>query len=82
MRPTNNGDWLVILGNPDVETLVSICLQILELISERKGTDEAIFAKLRQDLEALKDKAEEDADAPAKPPVPPPPADAKRQRIS
>jgi hypothetical protein len=63
-------DWLVLLGNPDVETLASIALQILELIVERKGADQGIFNKIKGDLEALKKE---------KTPVALP--DAKRARI-
>jgi hypothetical protein len=53
VQPNNGVDWLDALGQPDVETLVSIAYQILELIAERKGAEESIFAKVRKDLETL-----------------------------
>lgn len=49
----NGVDWLEALGQPDIESLTSIASQILELIAERKGADESIFAKTRKDLEML-----------------------------
>ena len=47
-------DWLEILGNPNVKSLASISLQIIELIAEHKGPDKATFVKIRRDLENLK----------------------------
>lgn len=54
VRPVNNAEWVDLLDQPDVEALASISLQVIELIAERKGSDEATFAKLRRDLESLK----------------------------
>lgn len=53
IQPNNGVDWLDALGQPDIETLASIAYQILELIAERKGAEESIFAKIRKDLETL-----------------------------
>ena len=77
VRPVSNGtDWLDLLDQPDVESLASICLQILELIAERKGSDEATFTKLRKDLELLKNEKQKRATDIAGP------SDAKRVRTS
>jgi len=75
VRPVQNADWLDLLDQPDVECLVSICMQIVELIAERKGSDEATFAKVRRDLETLKmeKRRSVEADAAVEP-------DAKRPR--
>ena len=55
IQPINNSiDWLEVLGQPDVETLASISYQIIGLIAERKGSDEAIFDKIQKDLEILR----------------------------
>lgn len=55
IQPVNgNTNWLDALGQPDVETLASISVQIVELIAERKGAEESTFAKVRRDLETLK----------------------------
>jgi cyclin T len=46
--------WLDLLGNPDVECLASIVVQITELVTDRKGADAALFDKIRADLDVLK----------------------------
>jgi hypothetical protein len=77
--------WLDLLGNPDVESLASIVLQIGELITERKGTDAALFDRIKADLDALRG-ADAGGDAEAKPSAestsPSPVPDAKRQRTN
>lgn len=75
VRPVSGVDWLDALGQPDVETLASISLQIIELIAERKGAEESAFVKIRRDLDTLKAEknAERRAPAGAEP-------DSKRQR--
>jgi len=73
VRPVNR-DWLDALDQPDVETLVSIALQIIEVITDRKGVDEPTFALLRRDLEALKNAKKPAAEVAAAAP------EAKRQR--
>jgi hypothetical protein len=77
-----------LLGNPDVESLASIVLQIGELITDRKGTDEALFDRIKADLDALRG-ADANGEAAAKPSAaaassssPSPVPDAKRQRTS
>lgn len=78
VRPVNDStDWLDLLDQPDVEALASICLQIIELILEKKGSDEAMFTKLRKDLELLQsEKQKRTTEAAAAAP------DAKRARTS
>eukprot|EP00538_Stauroneis_constricta_P011691 CAMPEP_0119549042 /NCGR_PEP_ID=MMETSP1352-20130426/2828_1 /TAXON_ID=265584 /ORGANISM="Stauroneis constricta, Strain CCMP1120" /LENGTH=344 /DNA_ID=CAMNT_0007594481 /DNA_START=53 /DNA_END=1083 /DNA_ORIENTATION=- len=46
--------WIAILGHPDIETMGSICYQIMDLISERKTADKDAFARIRAQLELLK----------------------------
>jgi len=54
VRPIDNRiDWLDLLDQPDVESLASISLQIIELIADRKGSDEATIVKLKRDLDSL-----------------------------
>jgi hypothetical protein len=78
--------WFKVLGNPDVDSLASICIQIMDLIADRQASDSDAFKKIRAQLELLKSR-EDAADAAAKrgaPPPPPPPAGepaAKRQKI-
>jgi len=77
VRPTGGASWLEILGHPDVESFACIALQIIELVSDRKGTDEAMFTKIRTDIELLKSKGDGGGGGgSAQPP------DAKRQRTS
>jgi carboxylesterase type B len=54
VQPVGDVDWLESLGQPDVETLASISLQICQLIAERKGAEESMFTKINRDLAALK----------------------------
>lgn len=47
--------WAKVLGGPDIESLASICVQILDLIDPRKtGGDLEHFKKIRTQLEVLK----------------------------
>ncbi|GKY95366.1 hypothetical protein MPSEU_000498400 [Mayamaea pseudoterrestris] len=64
-RPTQMKTWLEVLGYPEVEQLISICCQIMDLISERKGSDEAMFSKIKATLEKMKDEVVISADEPA-----------------
>lgn len=66
VRPTENRDWLEVLGNPEVESLASIAVQIIELIVERKGSDTDAFKKIRAELEQLRN--EENGEREAKKP--------------
>ena len=54
-QPTQDKSWLEILGYPDVELLMTISIQIIDLIAERKGIDEAILSKVRSLLDKMKD---------------------------
>jgi hypothetical protein len=68
VRPVSKQTWLDVLGPCDVESLASISMQVVELITERKGVNEGTFEAIRQDLDVLNKKPE--ADGP----------EAKRQR--
>lgn len=83
VRPTNNKNWLEILGVPetDAEALSSTCAQIIELIVDRRGSDVKAFAAIRSDLEKLKDAAAAGAGStkrPMSPQRPPPPPAASK----
>lgn len=55
VQPVGDLDWLEALGQPNVEALASISLQIFQLIAERKGPEESMFTKINRDLLALKE---------------------------
>lgn len=56
-----SGDWRKLLGDPDVESLASICVQIMDMIADRKASDTDTCKKIRAQLELLKSR-EESAD--------------------
>lgn len=70
VKPVGGQGWLDLLGQPDVESLACISLQIVELVADRKGTDQQLFAQIRRDIDALK----EEKAAPSEP-------EAKKQRV-
>jgi cyclin T len=83
-----NGDWKKILGDPDVDSLASICIQICELVADRKASDTDTFKKIKAQLELLKSREDgAGSKSPLPPPPPPPPAssaeqpNAKRPRV-
>mmetsp|Transcript_21288 Transcript_21288/g.44735 ORF Transcript_21288/g.44735 Transcript_21288/m.44735 type:complete len:352 (-) Transcript_21288:78-1133(-) len=54
IRPTGGKSWLDLLEGINVEDLVSISLQILELVQPRKGMDsESAFKAIRKDLDEM-----------------------------
>ena len=74
--------WSKVLGDPDTEALASICIQIMNLIADRKSSDTDTFKKIRAQLELLKSR--EDPGPVKRNPPPPPPSDIpnpKRQRV-
>lgn len=83
VRPVNK-QWLELLGNPDIEVLSFICLEILQLISQYRNADQTTLNKIKQNLTTLKSARSNAtaASASQKPPPPPPSGqpDAKRQR--
>lgn len=62
------GDWRKVLGDPDVESLASISVQIMDLIADRKASDTDTFNKIRAQLELLKSREESSAEQPNKRP--------------
>jgi hypothetical protein len=62
-QPTQEKSWLEVLGFPDVELLITICLQIIDLVVERKGVDDAMFMKIRTCLDKLKEKSMDEPQA-------------------
>lgn len=49
-----NGDWMKTLGDPDMDAMVSICVQLLDLISDKKASDTSTIKKIRAQLDILK----------------------------
>jgi hypothetical protein len=47
-------EWFSVLEIVDVESFASICVQLLELVSEKKGVDEASFRSMRSEVEKLR----------------------------
>jgi cyclin T len=74
VRPVNKQTWLDVLGPSDIESLASISVQVVELITDRKGSNEATFEAIRQDLDALNKNGDNSQKPKAEGP------DAKRQR--
>lgn len=58
---TANGsaDWKTTLGDPDVDVMFSICLQILDLISDKKASDMENVKKIRAALELMRSREEQ-----------------------
>ena len=80
-----NGDWKKTLlsssGEEDheVEALVSICVQVIDLIADKKASDSESVRKIRKALELLKSR--DSANPQRRPPPPPPAVDSnKRQK--
>jgi hypothetical protein len=71
------GNWRKILGDPDMEHLASICLQIMD-VKASADSDET-FQKIRTQLETIKSREE----AGRKSPMPPPSSNPanKRKRV-
>jgi hypothetical protein len=51
---TGVADFKTTLGDPDLDTLFSICIQILDLISDKKASDMENVKKIRKALELMK----------------------------
>ena len=81
VRPTNKDKtWMQLLSinvnnSYEVESHVSICLQILELLADRKGGNTQAVAKTKKELQTLLAGTTETGGAtpPRRPPPPPPP---------
>ena len=76
--PQSGSTWSKALGEPEIESLASICIQILDLIAERKPGEAEKTKAIKAQLEALKSSKT--------PPPPPPPSDSdqpmnKRPRV-
>ena len=80
VKPSGKLDWVDILGSPDVESLSSICLQIVELIVDRKGVDQEAFQRVKDEVSRLKELPTADSVSPAAE-LTPEDRDAKRQRV-
>jgi hypothetical protein len=89
VEPSNGvGDWPKLLGHPDIESFASICIQIIELIADRKASDVDTIKKIKAQLELLKSRGEnkqqQQNQQPRSPPPPPPPSaepQSKRQKV-
>jgi hypothetical protein len=49
-----DADWTSVLEIADIESFASICVQLLQLVSEKKGGDKAAFRAMRAELEKLR----------------------------
>lgn len=58
VEPIEGLDWRTALGDPDIDALFSICVQILDLISEKKASDTEAVKKIRTTLELMRSQAE------------------------
>jgi hypothetical protein len=76
---TPSEGWSKILGQPDIDSLASICIQIMELIADRKASETDSFKKIRAQLELLKSR-EETSDVKQRPPPPPPAGEPPAKR--
>lgn len=59
IRPIGGGDWIDALGQPDVGILTSIAVQLIDVITLSRKTDEQkiVFAKIKTNLETLKNES-------------------------
>jgi cyclin T len=68
----------------DVEALVSVCVQVIDLIADKKASDSESVRKIRKALELLKNNSSNSnsaASAPRRPPPPPSGESNKRPRV-
>jgi hypothetical protein len=49
-----DAEWPSVLEIADIESFASICVQLLQLVSEKKGGDKAAFRAMRAELEKLR----------------------------
>jgi hypothetical protein len=68
---TPSEGWSKILGQPEIDSLASICIQIMDLIADKKTTETDSSKKIRAQLELLKSREESDAKQQRTPPAPP-----------
>lgn len=73
-------DWAPVLGIGNVEGFASICVQLIELVTEKKGGDRKAFQNMRIAVERLRraNNTVSKKSPPRSPPPPPP--DAKRAK--
>lgn len=55
VRPVEGRNWLDVLG-VDYDSLSSICIQIMELIADRRKLDAKIFQAIQSDLKSMNPK--------------------------
>jgi hypothetical protein len=77
---TPSEGWSKILGQPDTDSLASICIQIMELIADRKSSETDSFKKIRAQLELLKSREESSDNAKQRTPPPPPAGEPSAKR--
>jgi len=54
VRPVGGKEWLGVLDCHDVEAIASICLQIMEMVEEKKGSHSEAFKGIRVELEKIR----------------------------
>jgi hypothetical protein len=59
IRPVGGSDWIEALGQPDVGTLTSIAVQLIDSIVENRKSDEekAVLSKIKNNLETLRNES-------------------------
>ena len=76
IKPVDGVSWREVLGDPDLESFVSICIQILDLMGERKASDTEQCTKIKAALELMKAQSERPQGGSS--PKPPPPPEASQ----
>jgi hypothetical protein len=73
IRPVGGIDWIEALGQPNVGTITSIAVQLIDVIVGDKKSDEEkiVFAKIKNNLETLRNESKitgtiEDSSDPSK----------------
>ena len=77
IKPIDGVTWKDALGDPDLDGFVSICVQILDLMSERKASDTEQFNKIKATLELMRAQSERAQQQPGGSSPKPPPPEAK-----
>jgi hypothetical protein len=57
MTPTGGKDWWDIIEHSDFDSLMSVSLQVLDLLLERKSAHKESFMKIKNEVMALRDNA-------------------------
>ena len=84
VEPVSGSDWRKVLGDPDIDALASISIQVMDLVAQKKASDTDLFKQIRAQLKLLQSREKETTGGRTKSPIPPPPPSgpsAKRPRV-